>query len=132
MRAPANIELGKRQSGDNISGDTTREPREHTGFKHGLFNVSFHYDPPFLLRVPHLNNTFPRVSATPPRSPLALPRSLEIVSPVHVKHRECSPLSLSLSLSLSVATRASPPIHLPQSPRPKREGDPMMRSGLKD
>lgn len=40
---------------ENISNNTRKK---RTGLKLSLFNVSFHYDLSFLLRVPHLNNTF--------------------------------------------------------------------------
>lgn len=72
----------------NISSNT-REKR--TSFKLGLFNVSFHYDLPFLLRVPHLNNTFSESDRLAPL--LATQRAYSRVSArklclVHVKHRE--------------------------------------------
>lgn len=74
----------------NISSNT-REKR--TSFKLGLFNVSFHYDLPFLLRVPHLNNTF---SESDRLTPLPATRRAHSRVParklclVHVKHREWS------------------------------------------
>lgn len=74
----------------NISSNR-REKR--TSFKLGLFNVSFHYDLPFLLRVPHLNNTF---SESDRLTPLPATRRAHSRVParklclVHVKHREWS------------------------------------------
>jgi len=78
------------------------------------FNVSFHYDLPFLLRVSHLNNTFSEFDRLAPllttrrahsRAPeLACAREWKLRL-VHVKHCEWSRVPI-LSFLPPVATRA--------------------------